>query len=458
MFSTNTASGKRLHLQRARTCPIGRQSALVRQLTAVSFVALMLLSAPAPASAQAHHATGTGQAAPSPVAGPTLSLKEAAALASGDQPTLAAFEREAIASEQAAVAAGTLPDPTITAGITDFPVTGNKAFSPTADNFTMYTIGVMREQVRRSRRQAEAARLTAEAVASRTEATVQERRIQLEVMIAWINAVEAQAKQRLLDRLINDLNTGRQVMEAGIPTGSSTPSLALQAQAEVALAKAMQENARGQEARARAEMARWIGAAAQRPLPDTVPALEAPKVSDADLAQHPHLLVAEARERAAQRAVDVAKTDRKPNLGWSVMYGYRPNYGDLVTATVSIPLQINRERLQNRRIAEASARAEAAQLRAQDAQRELSGTYGAASADYKSAQAQLSIITSQAIPSLEASFEAAVARYGAGQATLEMPLVIVRRYVEAHIQAIEQQGRRARAAAELIYLTQEVAR
>ncbi len=456
MFSTITAREVRLRLHYAGL--LDQRAKCTRRLTAARVVALMLSAAPAPASAQAHHATGTGQAAPSTAAGQTLSLREAAALASGDQPTLAAFEREAVASEQAAIAAGTLPDPTITAGIQDFPVTGNKAFSPTADNFTMYTIGVMREQVRRSRRQAEAARLTAEALASRTEATVQERRIQRDVMIAWINAVESQAKQRLLDRLINDLNTGRQVMEAGIPTGSSTPSLALQAQAEVALAKAMQEDARGQEARARAEMARWIGAAAQRPLPDAVPALEAPKVSQADLAQHPHVLVAEAQERAAQRAVDVARTDRKPNLGWSVMYGYRPDYGDMVTATVSIPLQINRERLQNRRIAEASARADAAQLRSQDAQRELSGTYGAASADYKSAQAQLSIITSQAIPSLEASFEAAVARYGAGQATLEMPLVIVRRYVEAHIQAIEQQGRRARAAAELIYLTQEVAR
>lgn len=430
----------------------------LRRLTTASIIALALAGVPSQAAAQAHHAPTPQQATSSPATAPMLGLKEAAALASGDQPTLTAFEREAVASEQAAIAAGTLPDPTITAGIQDFPVTGDNAFSPTADNFTMYTIGIMREQVRRSRRQAEAARLRAEAVVSRTEATVQERRIRRDVMIAWINAVEAQAKQRLLDRLINDLTIGRQIMEAGIPTGSSTPSLALQAQAEVALAKAMQADARGQEARARAEMARWIGAAAQRPLPDTVPALEAPNVGRSDLAQHPHVLVAAAQERAAQRAVDVARADRKPNLSWSATYGFRPEFGDLVTATVSIPLQINKNRLQNRRIAEASARADAAHLRAEDAQRELSGTYGTALADYESAEAQLSIIKSQAIPALEASFEAAEARYGAGQGSLELPLVIVRRYVETTIQSIEQQGRRARAAAELIYLTQDVAR
>src|SRR3546814_16165264 len=76
----------------------------------------------------------------------------------------------------------------------------------------------------------------------------------------------------------------------------------------------MQEDARGQEARARAEMARWIGAAAQRPLPETVPALEAPAASQALLSQHPAIAAAEAQERAAQRAVDVARQDRKPNL------------------------------------------------------------------------------------------------------------------------------------------------
>lgn len=390
--------------------------------------------------------------------GSVLSLREAAARARGDQPTLLAFEREAAASEEAAIAARTLPDPELTVGVRDFPVTGRNRFSPTADDFTMYTIGVMREQVRRSKREAEAARLKAEAVVSRTEATAQERRIQRDVMIAWIDAVEARAKQRLLDRLIADLVVGRQTMEAGVPTGASTPSLALQAQAEIALAEAQQEDARGQEARARAQMERWIGAAAHRPLPDIIPALEAPSMSLAALAQHPHALVAQAEAQAAERAIDVAREDRKRDISWSVMYGYRPDYGDLVSGSVSIPLRINKNRLQNRRIAEAAARADAARLRAVDAQRELGGSYGAALADYKNAEAQLAIITSRAIPSLEASFEAAEARYGAGQGSLEMPLVIVRRYVETAVESIEQQGRRARAAAELIYLTQEIPR
>lgn len=390
----------------------------------------------------------------------TLGLDEALDLVHGDQPTISAFGREADASEQAAIAARTLPDPQLTLGVTDFPVTGDRAFSPTADNFTMYTVGVMREQIRRSKREAEASRLRAEAFVSRAQATAQERRIGREVTIAWLNAVEAHAKQTLLDRLISDLTVGHQVMEAGIPTGGSTPALALQMQAEIAIAEAQQAGARAQEARARAELARWIGTAGQRPLPTQIPALELAAAAEGapDFSVHPSVVVSNAQEQAARRLVDVASADTKRDLSWSVMYGWRPDFGDLVTAQVTIPLLINKAQRQNRRIGEANARADAALLRAQDTKRELDGAYQAALADYRGADAQLAIITGKAIPSLEASFQAAEARYGAGQGNLELPLTIVRRYVEVTIQSLEEQGRRARAAAEISYLRQDIAK
>jgi len=419
-------------------------------------------SSPARASPHAaHDQSSAGLSEPHPVrTGAVLTLEEAVALSTGGQPGVAAFESEADASEQAAVAARQLPDPTLTTGVRDFPVTGNQAFSPTADNFTMYMIGIMREQVRRSKREAEAARLRAEAVVSRAEGTVQERRIQRDVRIAWINAVEAAAKQGLLVQVIADLEVGHRVMEAGIPTGAATPSTALQMQAEISLAEVRLAVAQGQEQRARAELARWIGAAAGRPLPNRIPTIALPAGTEKafDPVEHPQIRLAEAQEAAARRQVDVAQRDRRPNVTWSLNYGWRPNFGDLVTAQIGIPLQLNRSRIQDRRIAEASDRANAARLRAEDARRELGGAFGSAFADYNSADAQLSILTSKAVPSLEASFDVAEARYGAGEGTLELPLSLVRRYVETTIQSLEEQAKRARAAAELTYLTQDSAR
>jgi outer membrane protein TolC len=385
-----------------------------------------------------------------------LTLDQALSLARTEQPAIAAFEQDAQASEAAAVAARSLPDPQVTVGIQNFPVTGDDAFSPIDDFMTMYTIGVMREQVRGSRRDAEAARLLADAAVSRFEGTAQQRRIQREVMKAWTDAVEARAKQRLLARVIDDLRTGQKVMQAGVSTGASSAALTLEAQAEVSLAGAQLLQAKGAEARARGELRRWIGMAADAPLPDELPKIELPaEVASPSFEVHPEVLVANAQEQSARRQVDVAQSERRPNISWSVMLGIRPKYGQMVGASVSIPLQINRRNLQDRKISEAQSRSEAARLRAMDTRRELDAEYQQAFADYRSADAQAAQIRDHAIPSLEASFQAAEARYAGGQGTLELPLNIVRRYVEANIQLVEQQGAKARAAADLIYLVGE---
>lgn len=395
--------------------------------------------------------------AQAPAADQTLTLQQAISLSSSDQPIVAAFESEAQAAEQSAIAARSLPDPRLSVGIQDFPVTGRTAFSPTEDEFTMYTIGIMREQVRRSKREAGAQRILAEALVSKRKASAEERHIRRSIMIAWIDAVEARAKQQLLERLIGDLRAGRKVIEAAVPTGGSTPALVLQADAEIGLEESQLADAKRAEARARAELARWIGqAAASRPLPDSVPDIERPAAHGTQVvAVHPELLVARAEEQAALRQVDVARRERKPDYSWSVSVGLRPSYGQMVSAGVSIPLQLNRRNRQDRLVSEAQARAAAASLRAEDKRRELERDYAAALADFEGADAELARINRAAIPQLEAAFNAAQARYAGGGGTLDQPFAIVRRYIEANMKALEAKGRRARATAELIHVVGE---
>ena len=445
--------------------PASRQRSLAAA-TALTVIFAVPVQAQDALTHDPHTAPATGEASqsagilPAVADGPILTFEEAVARARGDQPSIAAFEREAVASEEAAVAARSLPDPQVSVGVQNFPITGENAFSPTDDFMTMYTIGVMREQVRRSRREAQAAQLRAEAAVSRAEGSAQVLDIERDVMIAWIRAVEAVAKQRLLTQIVSDLRVGRQVMEAAIPTGGSNSALALAAQAEIALTQAQLAAARGAEARARGELARWIGAAALRPLPSHIPLLALPTQVDAAVAgrAHPRILALRAREVAAQRQIDVARSERRPDISWSVMLGLRPEFGHMISGQVSIPLQINRRGLQDRRIAEAQARADAERLRTLDAVRDLQGVYATALAEYRGAAAAIDDLRRVAIPALEASFEAAEARYAGGQGTLELPLDIVRRYVEANIELVEQEAARARAAAELIYLTGESAR
>lgn len=275
-------------------------------------------------------------------------------------------------------------------------------------------------------------------------------------MIAWIDAVEARAKRNLLERMIADLRAGRKVMASAIPTGGSTPALALEADAEIALEQAQLEDAKRVEARARAQLARWIGPAANRPLPDAVPNIDVPLAMMPPVSHHPEVQVALAQETVAQRQIAVAREDRKPDISWSVMAGFRPEFGNMISGSVSLPLQINRRNRQDRLVAEAQARADAARLRAVDTMRELQSHYEVAVADYRGAEAELERIDRDADPALESAFKAAEARYAAGGGTLDEPFDIVRRYIETGIKSVEAEARRARAAAEILHVQGEM--
>lgn len=391
---------------------------------------------------------------------PPLALQDAIALAGGDQPALLAFERDAQATEQSAAVARTLPDPELTAAIENFPVVrGKNAFSPVDDEMTMYTIGVMREQVRRSKREADAQRILAEALLSRLKGDAEGRRIRRDVMLAWIDAVSARARQQLLERLIADLRAGRKVIEAGIPTGTASPPLALQTDAEIALQMAQLADAQRAEREARADLARWIGGAASRPLPDAIPRIELsdrlPASAPSPMA-HPVLQVALAEQKVAERQIEVAQQARKPDLSWSVSVGFRPRYGEMVSAGVSLPFPINRKRRQDRLVTEAQIRADAARLRLEDSRRQLDRDYRAALATYDGADAEIARIDREAVPALEAAFSSAEARYAAGGGTLDQPFAIVRRYVEVAMMSLDARSRRARAAAEILYFLGEV--
>src|SRR3546814_11178708 len=96
-------------------------------------------------------------------------------------------------------------------------------------------------------------------------------------------------------------------------------------------------------------LARWIGDAAQRPLSTNQLPLCRPSNKQQALsavAEHPLIEVAHRRETVAERAIDVARADRKPDWAWSALYGQRGGgRSDLVSLPGTIDLPLNRARL-----------------------------------------------------------------------------------------------------------------
>jgi outer membrane protein TolC len=134
------------------------------------------------------------------------------------------------------------------------------------------------------------------------------------------------------------------------------------------------------------------------------------------------------------------------------MLGIRPKYGEMIGGQVSIPLEINRRNKQDRLIAEAQLRADAAALRAEDTRRDLIQQYEAARADYEGADAELARIDREAVPALESAFKTAEARYETGGGTAEESFQIVQSYIETTMRSVETRAKRDRAVANMFYV------
>ena len=76
---------------------------------------------------------------------PELTLDQAIRRAVERAPMLDARRAQTLAAQQEARRAAALPDPKLSLGIQDLPVTGAEAFNPSVDNFTMKKIGVTQE-------------------------------------------------------------------------------------------------------------------------------------------------------------------------------------------------------------------------------------------------------------------------------------------------------------------------
>src|SRR5690348_2483051 len=79
----------------------------------------------------------TAHAAQSP-----LTLEAAVRQGLARAPLLDARSADIRAAREEAVRAGRLPDPSLTAGLSNYPVTGAEAFNLRADGMTMRTIGI----------------------------------------------------------------------------------------------------------------------------------------------------------------------------------------------------------------------------------------------------------------------------------------------------------------------------
>ena len=133
------------------------------------------------------------------------------------------------------------------------------------------------------------------------------------------------------------------------------------------------------------------------------------------LRQNPGLLAREAMVSAQEARADLARRERRPDVDVSLQYGQRDGFGDMLTAVISVPLQVQRGRRQDALLAAERADLDAAQLELDQARAVLRADIARTHAEMERARTHLALAAKALLPQGRASLESAIASYQAGR-------------------------------------------
>lgn len=385
-----------------------------------------------------------------------LSLAEAIQLATQNQPLLQSYDQASSAAQEAAIAAGQLPDPRLRLGVLNLPITGGDTARFNRDDMTMSTVGVMQEVVPSSKRQAESRIREATAELYQSEKSAIAKNLRRDVALAWLDVFEAQRRTELYKKITDEMVSERKVMVSRVSSGASQPGEVLKLDTALSMTNDKRLTAMRDERKARSMLSRWIGDAARRPLSSTL-AITANDVKreqvEGKLEHHPWIENAQRQESVAQSEADRARAERDLNWSWEVMYGKRrSDLSDMVSFQVAIDLPWDRANRQDRRTAEKMLLADKARQLTQDRKRELDAELENAIAETEIARAREEEHQQRLIPSARARLKVAEAGYEAGKQNLSEVWEARRGLIEVEMEHWTILTDLQRAAVKLDYL------
>ncbi|HEY7759295.1 MAG TPA: TolC family protein [Burkholderiales bacterium] len=388
-----------------------------------------------------------------------LSLNEALELAESNQPILAGQRAAARSAEEAAVAARQLPDPKLQLGILNMPVTGPDAFSLTDDFMTMRMVGLMQEFPRAAKRRLRGELVAIDGQQRQLELAFTRRQIRRDTALAWLEAWYAQRTMDLVRALEREAERQMESLAIGVRTAKASQADVLGARIELDLIRDRADALKQRNATARAELSRWIGTAAQRPLPIEPPTLPAPPPLpdlSARVQAHPHLSAFERQVARAEKEAELAQRSGSPDWSLEVNYGLRGSaFSDMVTVQVGIDLPVFKKNRQLREVSSKLAAADQARAMRDDNLREMQAMLARAYAEWAAANERLARYRNSTLPQASARTDATLAAYRAGRGELAAVLEARRMEIDLRMQQLMLEGEAARAQVQIGYYRDE---
>lgn len=277
-----------------------------------------------------------------------LDFAEARALAEQQSPRVAAQQLQIDAVTSAQKAAGSLPDPKLSVGLENFPVSGMDRWSLTRESMTMQRIALMQEVPNRAKREAKVASAQARVDRERAALVLQRLQIRQELSLAWIAAQAVEKREQLLTDLLAENQRLQDSFPARIAGGSAQAGDLLAAQQEALALSDRRDDLQRDRAKARAMLRRWVGSRADEPLQGdpgsltrSIAQLRAELASHAELEQYP------AMRSMARAESHEAQSESRGDWSWEIAYSRRDRrWGDMVSLQLTFDLPWQKDRRQ----------------------------------------------------------------------------------------------------------------
>ena len=385
-----------------------------------------------------------------------LTLGRAQALAAERSRALAAQDAAVAASRDMAVAAAQLPDPVLKLGVDNLPVDGADRFSLTRDFMTMRRVGVMQELTRGAKRELRAQRFEREAEKSAAEKNAALAQIQRDAALAWLDRYYAERMAEVLAGQIAQARLEMQAAEAAYRGARAGQADVFAAHGTAAMLEDRASELAGRVRVAKANLARWIGEAAGEPLGappamDTVPLGEGGL--EHHLATHPEIVALDKQEELAATEARLAQASRTPDWTVEVAYQQRgPEFSNMVSFGVSLPLPWDRANRQDRESAAKLALADRARAEREEVLRAHVGEVRAMLAEWQSGRERLARYRDELEPLARERSRAALAAYQGARTSIGELLMARRNESEVRLQAVQLEADSAKLWARLSYL------
>lgn len=379
-----------------------------------------------------------------------LTIESAQRLALARSRSLPAQDFAVAAARDMAVAAGQLPDPVLKAGVDNLPVSGADRYSLGADFMTMRRVGIAQELTSSEKRRWRAERYEAEAERALSEKRALSAALERDTALAWLELYFARQSDNLLTALATQATQEVDASRSAHRGGRA--SLADTVAAEIGMNQVAErriESGRRVQV-AQTALQRWVGDVALQEL-GTLPDMSAGETPN--VSAHPHLAALHGQEQIAKAESGLAQAARKQDWTVEVAFQQRGSgYSNMVSFGVSVPLQWDREKRQNREISARRLQEQQAQAEIEEAQRELAAMAQSQLAEWQAGVARVKQYRESTLPLAERRQEAVLAEYRGGKASLTDVLAARRAALDVRLQAVEAEAAMAKAWVQLNYL------